>query len=139
MVPLSGEDIELEADGLEKRKGRTGKAPKAKTKPIITDPSVLHPSDNQEATHINLFMWIRVMLQQLQAEQIHRGAATKLMFESAAAGALTHQVDDCPILRTPYFILIDSTVLLTDYFAYPIYILTHHVNQTHDYSILHTQ
>ena len=37
-------------------------------------------------------MVIRVMLQQLQAEQIHRGAATKLMFESAAAGALTHQV-----------------------------------------------
>ena len=61
----------------------------------LLDPAVLHPTlhgDNQEATHINLFMWIRVMLQQLQAEQIHRGAATKLMFESAAAGALTHQV-----------------------------------------------
>ena len=141
-MPQTGEE-DLD-DGLEKRKGRTGKAPKPKVrryhihaythtltyscihthiythahtlwripsthllvypivlfsnplyplsthlshqaKPIVTDPSVLHPTlngDNQEATHINLFMWIRVMLQQLQAEQIHRGAATKLMFES---------------------------------------------------------
>lgn len=39
-----------------------------------------------EASHINLFMWLRIMLQQLQGEQIHRTAAIRLMFESAAAG-----------------------------------------------------
>ena len=30
MVPVTGEGDEVELDGLEKRKGRTGKAPKAK-------------------------------------------------------------------------------------------------------------
>ena len=77
-------------------------------KPIVTDPSVLHPSlngDNQEATHINLFMWIRVMLQQLQAEQIHRGAATKLMFESGERMRLslhTHSLSATHTLSLPH-------------------------------------
>jgi MarR-like DNA-binding transcriptional regulator SgrR of sgrS sRNA len=43
-----------------------------------------------EASHINLFMWLRIMLQQLQGEQIHRTAAIRLMFESAAAGMFYH-------------------------------------------------
>lgn len=42
-----------------------------------------------EATHINLFLFIRIMLQQLQADQIHRNAAIRLMFETASVGALT--------------------------------------------------
>jgi hypothetical protein len=49
-------------------------------------------NEQGEPTHINLFMWMRVMLQQLQIEQIHRGAAVRLMFESSAVGALTVQV-----------------------------------------------
>jgi len=40
-------------------------------------------------THINLFMWLRLMLQQLHADQIHRAAAIRLMFETASVGALT--------------------------------------------------
>jgi hypothetical protein len=43
-------------------------------------------------THINLFLWLRLMLQQLHSEQIHRGAAVKLMFETASIGALTPQI-----------------------------------------------
>lgn len=42
-----------------------------------------------DPTHINLFMWLRVMLQQLHADQIHRAAAIRLMFETASVGALT--------------------------------------------------
>ena len=45
-----------------------------------------------EATHIDLFVWMRIMLQKLQAEQIHRTAAIRLMFESASVGALTPQL-----------------------------------------------
>lgn len=45
-----------------------------------------------EATHIDLFVWLRIMLQKLQAEQIHRTAAIRLMFESASVGALTPQL-----------------------------------------------
>lgn len=46
-------------------------------------------SDSKEATHINLFTWLRLMLQQLQADQIHRNAAIRLMFETASVGAMT--------------------------------------------------
>lgn len=42
-----------------------------------------------DATHIDIFMWLRIMLQIFQAEQIHRGAAIRLMFEAASVGALT--------------------------------------------------
>lgn len=37
-------------------------------------------------------MWVRLLVQQVQAEQIHRAAAVKLMFESASVGALTPQL-----------------------------------------------
>ena len=50
------------------------------------------PAAHKEPTHINFFMWLRLMLQQVQAEQIHRAAAVRLMFESASAGALTPQL-----------------------------------------------
>ncbi len=45
-----------------------------------------------DATHIDLFMWLRIMLQLFQAEQIHRSAAIRLMFETASVGALTPQL-----------------------------------------------
>eukprot|EP01034_Spumella_vulgaris_P030586 gene30586-37827_t len=45
----------------------------------------------EEATHIDLFMWLRLMLQQMHADQIHRNAAIRLMFETASIGALTPQ------------------------------------------------
>lgn len=45
-----------------------------------------------EATHIDLFVWMRIMMQKLQAEQIHRTAAIRLMFESASVGGLTPQL-----------------------------------------------
>lgn len=43
-------------------------------------------------THINLFMWLRVMLRQFQEDQNTRTAAVRLMFEAAAVGALTPQL-----------------------------------------------
>jgi hypothetical protein len=46
----------------------------------------------KDPTHISLFMWLRLMLQQLAAEQIHRSAAVRLMFETASIGALTPQL-----------------------------------------------
>lgn len=46
-------------------------------------------ADDHAPTHINLFMWLRLMLQQLHADQIHRAAAIRLMFETASVGALT--------------------------------------------------
>lgn len=45
-----------------------------------------------EATHIDLFLWLRLMLQQLHAEQIQRAAAIRLMFETASVGALTPHI-----------------------------------------------
>ena len=48
--------------------------------------------EDREPTHVNLFVWIRLLLQQMQAEQIHRGAAVRLMCESASVGALTPQL-----------------------------------------------
>ena len=45
--------------------------------------------NNSAPTHVNLFMWLRLMLQQLHADQIHRAAAIRLMFETASVGALT--------------------------------------------------
>lgn len=94
--PLVAEpDADADADAPRKGRGRKGGGQdggkdRRGRKAVATDPSVLRPS--ADATHINLFMWLRVMLQQLQAEQIHRSAATTLMFESAAAGALTQAV-----------------------------------------------
>ena len=49
--------------------------------------------EEEEPTHINLFVWLRLLLQQMQAEQIHRGAAVRLMCESASVGALTPQLN----------------------------------------------
>lgn len=56
--------------------------------PAGTDESIPH----QEPTHISFFMWLRLLMQQVQAEQIHRAAAMRLMFESASVGALTPQL-----------------------------------------------
>ena len=77
---------------MKKDRGREDKNEKEKKvkKHVMTDPGVLSGRMGKDATHINLFVWLRVMTQQLQAEQIHRSAATRLMFESAAAGTLTH-------------------------------------------------
>jgi hypothetical protein len=44
-----------------------------------------------EPTHINLFMWLRIMLRQFQEDVNTRLAALRLMFESASVGALTPQ------------------------------------------------
>lgn len=51
-----------------------------------TDQQTIQP------THVNLFVWLRLMMQQMQAEQIHRAAAIRLMCESASVGALTPQL-----------------------------------------------
>jgi hypothetical protein len=40
------------------------------------------------ATHIDLFIWLRVMMQRFQDEQCHRHAAIRLMFDTASMGAL---------------------------------------------------
>ena len=43
----------------------------------------------EEATHVDLFVWLRIMLQRFQEEQSHRAAAIRLMFDTASVGALT--------------------------------------------------
>ena len=53
---------------------------------------VKEPEDTREPTHICIFVWLRLMMQQIQAEQIHRSAAVRLMCESASVGALTPQL-----------------------------------------------
>jgi hypothetical protein len=45
--------------------------------------------DNQTPTHIDLFVWLRVMMQRFQDEQCHRHAAVRLMFDTASLGALS--------------------------------------------------
>eukprot|EP00602_Paraphysomonas_sp_CaronLab_P013589 CAMPEP_0185040590 /NCGR_PEP_ID=MMETSP1103-20130426/38819_1 /TAXON_ID=36769 /ORGANISM="Paraphysomonas bandaiensis, Strain Caron Lab Isolate" /LENGTH=1588 /DNA_ID=CAMNT_0027579955 /DNA_START=83 /DNA_END=4849 /DNA_ORIENTATION=- len=45
------------------------------------------------STHIDLFTWLRVMLQRFQDEQCHRHAAVRLMFDTASMGALTGSVN----------------------------------------------
>lgn len=61
--------------------------------PQTASKSLLSPSrrppGNKQPTHINLYLWLRLMLKQLKAEQVQRRAAVKLMFETASIGALT--------------------------------------------------
>lgn len=57
---------------------------------IETKTNSVHMSSTKP-THINLFMWMRLMLQQVHADQIQRAAAVRLMFETASVGALTSQ------------------------------------------------
>lgn len=45
--------------------------------------------DNRTPTHIDLFVWLRVMMQRFQDEQCHRHAAVRLMFDTASLGALS--------------------------------------------------
>lgn len=49
----------------------------------------MQPKTSTEATHINLFIFLRILQQQLHADKIHRAAAIRLMFETASVGALT--------------------------------------------------
>lgn len=56
------------------------------------EPKIVPASVSTDATHINLFMFMRIMLQQFNAERIHRSAAIRLMFETASVGALTPQI-----------------------------------------------
>lgn len=42
-----------------------------------------------EPSHIDLFVWLRILLQRFQEEQSHRAAAIRLMFDTASVGALT--------------------------------------------------
>jgi hypothetical protein len=47
------------------------------------------PAPEAVATHIDLFIWLRVMMERFQDEQCHRQAAIRLMFDTASMGALT--------------------------------------------------
>lgn len=58
----------------------------------LVKPKKKEKETKPEPTHISLFMWLRVLLQQMQAEQLNRGAALRLMFETASIGALTPQL-----------------------------------------------
>jgi len=66
---------------------------KAKDDPLFTSAkeNSSHLSNSTEPSHINLFMWMRVMLQLIHSDQIQRAAAIRLMFETASVGALTVQ------------------------------------------------
>jgi hypothetical protein len=57
-----------------------------------SEPKIVPASVSTDTTHINLFMFMRIMLQQFNAERIHRAAAIRLMFETASVGALTPQI-----------------------------------------------
>jgi hypothetical protein len=62
---------------------RSPKSPSSPKKRVPTAAEV------KKASHVNLYLWLRLMLKQLQAEQTQRRAAVKLMFETASIGALT--------------------------------------------------
>jgi hypothetical protein len=60
----------------------------------------------REPTHINLFMWLRIMLRQFQEDQNMRDASIRLMFEAASVGALTpqaHSSNDRKHVEYPQF------------------------------------
>lgn len=48
----------------------------------------------QEPTHVNFFIWLRLLLLCFQEEQSHRSAAIRLMFDTSSIGALTPQVQN---------------------------------------------
>jgi hypothetical protein len=57
--------------------------------PSAPAPNSRLPASSKDATHVNLFTFLRVLQQQLHADKIHRSAAIRLMFETASVGALT--------------------------------------------------
>jgi len=59
---------------------------------VKDEPGLKGEKAQAEPTHLCIFVWLRLMLQQIQAEQIHRAAAVRLMCESASIGALTPQL-----------------------------------------------
>ena len=75
------------------------------------------------ATHIDLFIWLRVMMERFQDEQCHRQAAIRLMFDTASMGALTgssnsprqggvesHYDSDNPYVYFPQFSAVVKTL-----------------------------
>ena len=110
----AAEAAEAAAEGVEENKDGDGEGdgegegefpdkPKKTSEEIVkvvdsTGPGTGEGDDGEVATesanptHINLFVWLRLMTQQIQAEQIHRAAAVRLMCESASVGALTPQL-----------------------------------------------
>lgn len=76
--------------------------------------------DNQIPTHIDLFVWLRVMMQRFQDEQCHRHAAVRLMFDTASLGALagptgsvsssSHNNSENPHVLFPQFIAVVRTL-----------------------------
>ena len=63
-----------------------------KERPVFDTERDAEQSRELEPTHINIFMWLRIMLRQFQEDQNMRFAAVRLMFESASVGALTPQL-----------------------------------------------
>jgi len=99
-------DLAEDAEGAEDRPGSVrnpapesepAPVPETEVPPQEKDPAfeatVAHSAllSSTEPTHINVFMWLRLMMQQLHADQIQRAAAVRLMFETASVGALTPQ------------------------------------------------
>lgn len=75
--------------------------------------------DNSDATHIDLFLWLRVLLQRYVDEQCHREAAIRLMFDTASMGALTsvqapnkpqHADDGSAMVHFPQFVAVLRTL-----------------------------
>jgi hypothetical protein len=55
-----------------------------------------------EATHINLFAWLRLMLARFQEERSQRAAAVRLMFEAASVGALNPDGEQLVVSTTDH-------------------------------------
>lgn len=72
------------------------------------------------STHIDFFLWMRIMLQRFNDEQCHRKAAIRLMFDTASMGALLPQSStesnqelhdsDNPNVLFPQFVAIVRTL-----------------------------
>ena len=88
----------IEADE-EELKDQSDETKSEKKVPFSRRASTVKMETYKPSTHLNLFIWLRIMLQQIHADQIHRAAAIRLMFETASVGALTpnfYNTSDAP-------------------------------------------
>lgn len=83
-APVDGV-LDSEEPVAEEKTKKTGKSKLDRATAKETEPA-------KEPTHINFFMWLRVMLRQFQEDQNTKHAAIRLMFEAASVGALTPQL-----------------------------------------------
>ena len=82
--------LQLSEDGNTTGNGKTGASAGDMASAQISPSKKDSIEDTSEPTHINMFIWLRLMLHRFQQEQSHRAAAVRLMFDTASVGALSN-------------------------------------------------